>query len=117
MISYSFEITNHRDEFSYSEMEFVHFKVREVIFSEEIRNNNYGEYHIKILDKSSVDNAVSFFKRRFPGCEVELIDPGNLLNLEYQIYIKVNDPLTKDSMIESFENINDELISHKRKVD
>ena len=96
---------------SYGISEFESFEVREVFIDEKPK----GEYHIKIKDGSSLENAVMFFKREFGGdCEVGLVDPSGTLALEYPIYIKVTNQLLIDGMNEAFVEINKTLLNYKK---
>jgi hypothetical protein len=105
MKSYSFGIEIKPDGIQYAEMEFNMFVAREVL-----RNGTaIGEYHIKIKDNSSLVNAVKYFKHQFPDCDVGLIDPEGLLNLEYPIYLLVKNRLILDSIVDIFTEIDKEL--------
>ena len=96
---------------SYGILEFDCFDIREV----NIQGKPNGEYHAKIKDTNNNSDAILFFRRELGGdCEIGLVDPEGILNLEYPIYIKVKDILI-DSMNEVFHDINKTLSNHKNK--
>jgi hypothetical protein len=107
MKSYSFGIGIKADGIAYGEMEYNIFIAREVLRE----NKPIGEYHIKIKDGSSLANAVRYFQAQLPGCDVGLIDPDGILNLEYPIYIIVKSKLVQDNIVDIFREIDKDLKS------
>ena len=97
------------DKIQYGEMEYNFFYIREVLKD----NKPIGEFHIKLKDKSSVKNAKDYFQRQFVDCEVGLIDPDCLLNLEYSIYMIVRDKMILNDITNIFVQIDNELVSKK----
>jgi hypothetical protein len=92
---------------SYGDMVFKNFSAREIYIDGKLN----GEYHIKLRrsDKYDIRSMLYFFTERLPGCDVNLIDPTNSLNLEYQIYIKTSDILKIDCMASIFESLDGDL--------
>jgi hypothetical protein len=82
---------------TYGEAVFKNFNLREVF----IDGKSKGEFYVKLWNNNSKVhyNASLFLANRLDTCEVGLIDPGNNLKLEYQIYIKTSDELMKEAMI------------------
>lgn len=109
MKAYSYGMSIRPEDIHYAIMEFEHFVVREVMIGEKPK----GEYHIKILDRSNLANAVEFFCRELLGCEVGLIDPSGILHLEYPIYVVAKDEMAKSAMEASFEQIDSKVKDHK----
>jgi len=87
----------------YLSTEYKFLTIRKVLSSSGICNNNYGEYHVMLHDGSDPNNAVIFLRSRLPGCEVGLIDPSGVLNLEYSIYIIRKDDLDVEKVIEEID--------------
>lgn len=88
---------------TYGEAVFKNFKLREVF----IDNKTKGEYYVKIWNNNPKVhyNASLFLASKLKSCEVGIIDPGDSLRLEYQIYIKTNDELMKEAMMEIMMDI------------
>ena len=107
--AYSYGMSVRPEDINYATMEFEHFVVREVLIGEEPK----GEYHIKILDRSNLANAVGFFRRELLGCEVGLVDPSGVLHLEYPIYVVAKDEMAKSAMAANFEQIDSKVKGHK----
>lgn len=105
MKGYSFGIEIRADGIQYAEMDFNLFVAREVLRD----GKAIGEYHVKIKDNSSLINAVKYFKAQFSECDVGLIDPDGLLNLEYPIYILIKNRLILENVINIFRDIDKEL--------
>jgi hypothetical protein len=101
MKSYSFGIETSAKGIQYAEMEFNAFIAREVL----INGKPKGEYHVKPKDDSSIINVCKFFQTQFAGCDVGLIDPDGLLNLEYPIYILISEPMILNSVVDIFRDI------------
>jgi hypothetical protein len=93
---------------SYGDASFRNFDLREVF----IDSVPKGEYYVKIRnnDTKAIFKAVLFFTDKLHSCEVGVIDPGNELQLEFQIYIKTKDELLKEAMIPTMEKIDREII-------
>ena len=107
MRSYSFDdsIEARPDGIQYAEMEYRSFVVREVM-----RNGkSIGEYHIKTKDASSNAGAVQYFKSHLNDCEVGLVDPDGILNLEYPIYVTTKSNMVIDNIIEIFCDIDNKI--------
>lgn len=108
MKAYSFEMSVNPEDITYAIMEYGYFVVREVL----IGDNPKGEYHVKILDRSSLHKAVEFFQRELPGIEVGLVDPTGALDLEYPIYVKAKGEMEQAGMMSSFDQIDATLNKH-----
>jgi hypothetical protein len=96
---------------SYGEARFRNFDIQEVF----IDDKQKGEYYIRIKNATSnkmVFNAYVFLANRFKDCDVGVIDPGNILSLNYHIYIKTNNEMIKDAMMDIMEEI-DSYINKK----
>jgi len=78
----------------------------EKVYLDEISN---GEYHIKLTDNSSPQNAVLFFSMHLKDCEIGAVDP--ILNLEYPIYIKA-----KSDLDATFIELNGKIESFRKAV-
>lgn len=91
---------------SYREAEFDNFVLRRVVKGEEVTD----EYHLKVLNKLRLDKFANYMQQKFQGCEVQVIDPDNLLNLEYHISVIVTDELIKDSMEDAFRALDENII-------
>ena len=105
MKSYSYGMEIKPDGIQYGNLEFTFFEAREVLK----KNSPTGEYHIKIKDSSNLLNAIDYFKKQFPGCEVGLIDPDGILNLEFQIFILIKDRIILSNVTDIFNEIDKEL--------
>ena len=66
-----------------------------------------GEIQKKVSD--SIIEAVSFFRKNLPSEEIGLIDPENILNLDYPIFLIINNSLLRTSILDIFHNMNEEL--------
>ena len=91
---------------SYGVMEFDLFVVREAF----LNGNGIGEFHLKTKEKSSSNNVVCFFMSqlidRGIDCEVGVIDPDNVLKLEYKVFIKFKSVMDQLRSFDIFEDIN-----------
>jgi hypothetical protein len=76
----------------YLDVELDNFKAREVI----VNGENVGEFHLDFRCLPPVE-AVNYIQSKVSG-EVSLIDPDDILKLEYNIYIKVS-PDSMDFMM------------------
>lgn len=76
----------------YIEMGFDNYNAREVI----INGVNVGEFHLNFNCMSQVD-SINYIQSKVTA-EVSLIDPDNVLKLDFNIYIKV-DPNSMDGMM------------------
>jgi hypothetical protein len=91
---------------SYATAEYEYFIVREVLSE----GKNIGEYHIRM--KRSHDNVMSsitYLRSRLSGCSIGLVDSTLTLNLEFPIFIKVEDELCNSAMPAMFEKMDDEI--------
>ena len=92
---------------SYGDEQYHNFNVRE-IFIDDVQN---GEYHVQVKENSiqNINFICAFFIEKLvtkdSGNEVGLIDVENRLNLEHQIYIKINDQLMLSVMPTFFDDI------------
>ena len=105
MKSYNYGLPIKSEDLHYAIIEYKHFEIREVL----INGNSKGEYHIKLLDKSKLINAVNFFKRYFSNWEIGIVDSSGILNLEYPIYLIAKDEMTKQSIVPTFETIDNDI--------
>jgi len=110
--SYRYGIPTQPQNIHYAIMEYKFFEIREVLIDEKPK----GEYHVKLLDKSKLINAVSFLRKHLFNCEIGIIDPSGVLNLEYPIYIILKDELIKSSIISIFETMDKELQNRNNKL-
>jgi hypothetical protein len=85
---------------------YPNFTVRSVIESDVAKS----EWHIKCNDESSMEAVVDYFKTHLNSCIVELIDPENVLHLEYPIVITTESSLVRDSMDDIFLSISQDII-------
>jgi len=92
----------------YVDMKYDNFDVREVV----IDGNNIGEFHVNIRCIPG-DAAVNFLRSKIEG-EIFLIDPENYLNLEFNIYVKV-DPNSMSYMTisDTFTKIDEKITERK----
>ena len=88
---------------SYGEARFNNFDVQEVF----IDGKQKGEYYIRIRNPNnkSVFNAYIFLANKFKNCDVGVIDPGNVLGLNYHIFIKTKDEMLMEVMMNMMEEI------------
>lgn len=109
--SYEMDYNINRKPINYAYWSFNNFKVREVI----VNDKNTGEFHLNINNKAGIlDNEdMSIFTAELSNPKIGLIDPDNLLKLEYSYYIIVGNEMIKSNISESFHNI-DEKISNKK---
>ena len=96
---------------NYAVAEYESFEVREVFLGSQPKH----EYHIRIKDGSSTQGALVYLRTKFDGCEIGLVDPSGILNLEYPIYVIVKSELIKDIVKSIFDEIDEELRKHSRK--
>ena len=120
MTSYSYheevfqKDSNHRikpQKISYGDACFHNFDFREVF----IDGQPKGEYYIRIRnikDKMTIPNAALFLTSKLNNCDIGIIDPGNTLKLEFQIYIKTKDELMKEAIMAMMEHIDGYISSH-----
>ena len=108
MNSYKFgESSNVKpDSLQYGDIEYTYFVAREVVRNGEAT----GEFHIKIKDKSSRSDAAQFFQDKIGLCDVGIIDPENILNLEFQLYVIVKNPIILENIVDIFNQIDQDLI-------
>ena len=109
MESYKYGLPIKAESIHYGIVEYKYFEVREVL----INGDPKGEYHIKILDKSKLINAVGFLKRYFPNCEIGIIDSSGIINLEYPIYLIAKTEIDKVSILPTFDVIDKNLKDNK----
>jgi hypothetical protein len=85
------------------------FTVRKVY----INNVLKGEYHIAVND-ITIQNMI-FFLNKYLGneCDIGLIDPTMVLNLDYPIFIIIKKEIIKDVIDDIFETIYKELKFHE----
>lgn len=104
MNAYSYSFSVNPSKISYGEMEFNNFRAREVL----VDGDPKGEYHIAPI---GMDTKVllSFMKRRLSKYKVGIVDPSGVLNLEYPLYVMVEDEMAKACMNEIFDNFDKEL--------
>lgn len=97
-------------EISYGEAMMTNFCVREVF----INGKPKGEYHVRVRDPNPgrIHDALIFFIQTLGKCEVGVIDPSNMLNLDYQIFVKTSDPMSIISMMDVMSNVDKEM-THK----
>ena len=105
MNSYEFTIKAKPNGIQYGEIGYNFFCAREVLRE----GKPVGEYHIKLNDNSSVQSAVTYFQNQLRECEVGLVDPDGLLNLEYPIYIIIKDKMVLNDIANIFHEIDNEL--------
>ena len=111
MKSYKFKMSVEPESISYGVSEYINFEVREVVKD----GKQIGEYHVKMINSSKLNEAVLFFKRNLGGdCEIGLIDPEMTLNLEYPIYIKIGGLIAVEDMDEAFNDMDKSLSEFKR---
>ena len=74
-----------------------------------------GEYHIKIHEPkpAAIHDAMIFFIQTLGKCEIGVIDPSNMLNLEYQIFVKTTDPMNILSMMDIMTSVDKEISNNK----
>lgn len=96
---------------SYGDAGFRNFNLREVF----IDGKPKGEYYLRIKDikdKRTLQNAALFLTGKLQNCEIGLIDPHDILHLEYHIYIKTKDELMMEAMTSMMEHIDGYITSH-----
>jgi len=86
------------DGIKYSDNNFKHLSIREVMRNDE----SDGIYHINIFDKGLEKTAVNFLRNKLTDCEIGLISEEEGFNLDHNIYIKTEDPMRKESMVDFF---------------
>jgi hypothetical protein len=99
------------EKISYGDCGFNNFDFREVFINGEPK----GEYYVKIRNaknKIVVQNAALFLTNKLPNCDVGVIDSENILNLEFQIYIKTKDELMKGAVNSMMEHIDNYITTH-----
>lgn len=101
MHKYEFGFGINASNITYGTIGYKSFEVREVL----INNINTGEFHIKITDGSNPLSAIKYFQAQLPGCEVGLIDPEGILNLEYPIFLIVKNTMILGSINDIFTEI------------
>lgn len=91
------------EKISYGDAGFRNFDFREVFVNDKPK----GEYYIKIRNSTpqAIANAVVFLTNRLKDCEVGIIDPSQDLRLEFHIYIKTNNDMLKEVMLQTMEGI------------
>jgi len=107
MKAYNYSFSVNPSNISYGEMEFDSFRAREVLIDGETK----GEYHIAPL-KVNAKVLFSHMKRRMPQFRMGMVDPSGVLNLDYPIYLIVEDEMSKSCMFEIFEKFDREIQSH-----
>jgi hypothetical protein len=82
------------------------FTVRKVY----INNVLKGEYHIAVNDITIQNMILILDKYLGKECDIGLIDPTMVLNLDYPIFLIAKNEIVRDIMDEIFETIYKELL-------
>jgi len=90
---------------TYMEKDFPRFKIRQTIEN----GKKKDEYYLKTKGRLDAKKVLEYMKTAFTGCEIDLLDPEKILNLEYDIYVIAKDELIKGIMMDSFESLNVKL--------
>jgi len=93
------------NELSYMEKDFSCFKLKQPLSD----GKKKDEYYLKLKGRLQEKEVLKQMLTVFTGCEVGLLDPGKSLGLEDNIYVIVKDEMIKDSMMSSFEHLNNIL--------
>lgn len=90
---------------SYGDATYRNFDFREVFINEKSK----GEYYVKIKggNMRTIANACMFLSNRLAGCDVGIIDPDNILNLDFHIFIKTSDEMMMCSINEMMGAVDD----------
>ncbi len=94
------------DNITYGYAEYRSFSVRKVYINNVINN----EYHLRANDVP-VQTLLASLKQYFGGyeCVFGLVDPSMQLNIDYPIFLVINDEMVKESVDDIFKNISNNI--------